>query len=516
MGFYIRKGFNFGPLRLNLSRSGLGASIGVPGARFGVGPRGSYVHLGRGGFYYRKTLSLASLPPRSRPGPVPSPPVVSDDIQEISSADATTIVDVSATDLLQELNRIKRRFDIFPVILTVAAPMMIAVLVTTFSNGLQPWFPLAALAAATVLAVAARHYDVTNGTVILNYSLGPEAEAEFSRLQTSFQTLAACHRVWHLDALGHTLDWKHNAGASSLISRSDAQRFLAAPPKVICNVKVPAIKAKRKALYFFPDRLLVYDSSGVGAIRYSQLQTSAGHSRFVESEYVPGDATQVGTTWRSVSKAGGPDRRFNNNRQFPILQYGILALQTAAGLNELFQCSAAEGPTAFATEISAFSRQDASTGDVSFETLGRGSVFARVSLGVATLLMGALTITLISNLWKQATAEDTAAAAHTTRLQFAAVLSQTVHANAKHNNVSLSSSDDALLFAFTNEGPKASRRDGLTPFNKKTFFREFLVPKTECDLCSLGFKRLELSANGKALPPQALDCAPSQNPAAVN
>ena len=28
MGFYIQKGFNFGSLRLNLSRSGLGASFG--------------------------------------------------------------------------------------------------------------------------------------------------------------------------------------------------------------------------------------------------------------------------------------------------------------------------------------------------------------------------------------------------------------------------------------------------------------------------------------------------------
>jgi hypothetical protein len=33
MGFYLRKGFNFGPLRLNLSRSGLGTSFGVTGGR---------------------------------------------------------------------------------------------------------------------------------------------------------------------------------------------------------------------------------------------------------------------------------------------------------------------------------------------------------------------------------------------------------------------------------------------------------------------------------------------------
>src|SRR6266849_4502258 len=42
MGFYLRKAFGFGPFRLNLSRSGLGVSFGVKGARIGVGPRGSY------------------------------------------------------------------------------------------------------------------------------------------------------------------------------------------------------------------------------------------------------------------------------------------------------------------------------------------------------------------------------------------------------------------------------------------------------------------------------------------
>jgi len=64
VGFYIRKGFNLGPLRLNLSRSGLGASFGVKGARIGIGPRGRYIHLGRGGLYYRQ-----SLEPRRSPNP---------------------------------------------------------------------------------------------------------------------------------------------------------------------------------------------------------------------------------------------------------------------------------------------------------------------------------------------------------------------------------------------------------------------------------------------------------------
>jgi len=56
MGFYIRKSFRAGPVRLNLSKSGLGVSAGVKGLRVGSGPRGSYIHAGRGGLYYRKKL----------------------------------------------------------------------------------------------------------------------------------------------------------------------------------------------------------------------------------------------------------------------------------------------------------------------------------------------------------------------------------------------------------------------------------------------------------------------------
>ena len=57
MGFYLKKGFNIGPVRVNLSKSGVGVSIGGKGLRFGSGPKGNYVHAGRGGLYYRRRLS---------------------------------------------------------------------------------------------------------------------------------------------------------------------------------------------------------------------------------------------------------------------------------------------------------------------------------------------------------------------------------------------------------------------------------------------------------------------------
>jgi Protein of unknown function (DUF4236) len=262
MGFYIRKGFNFGPLRLNLSRSGLGASVGVKGARVGIGPRGSYVHLGRGGFYYRQSLTPDVRPSGPHQPSVPLSPTAGAELLEIRSSDAATIIDASATDLLQALNRVKRRVDILPFLVTVGAIFLIAVV----ASGREWWFELAAFVGVAMLAVAGRHEDVTNGTVILNYSLESEAVVEFSKLKTAFQSFTSCQRLWHLDASAETSDWKRNAGASSLIGKSGAQGLLGAPPRIVCNVEVPTLKSRRKSLYFFPDRLLVYDSSGVGAM----------------------------------------------------------------------------------------------------------------------------------------------------------------------------------------------------------------------------------------------------------
>jgi len=69
MAFYIRKSFKLGPLRFNLSKSGVGVSAGVKGARIGVDARGKkYIHLGRGGIYYRRNLEDGAESAASGPG----------------------------------------------------------------------------------------------------------------------------------------------------------------------------------------------------------------------------------------------------------------------------------------------------------------------------------------------------------------------------------------------------------------------------------------------------------------
>jgi hypothetical protein len=57
MAIYLKKTFKFGPFNINLSKSGVGFSAGVKGARISKCPRGTFVNIGKNGIHYRKSLT---------------------------------------------------------------------------------------------------------------------------------------------------------------------------------------------------------------------------------------------------------------------------------------------------------------------------------------------------------------------------------------------------------------------------------------------------------------------------
>jgi len=504
VGFYMRKGFNFGPIRLNLSRSGFGASVGVKGARLGITPRGeTYVHLGRSGLYYRQTLTR-----HSHQGVIPNyrPPALlpGEQLQEITSASAQTIVDSSATDLLRELNIVKRRMDLFPVVAIVG----VFLLLRTIQVQTDWWLWIAATLAVILFAVLARHSDVTNGTLILRYALEGQAAERASRLRDVMTRFAACDKIWRVDAAGRTYDWKRNAGASVTERRHQTHVSFGCPTKVNCNISVPMLKAGRKSLYFFPDRLLVYDSSGVGAISYEELQVQIGQTQFIETEYVRG-ATQVGTTWRFVNKNGGPDRRFNNNRQLPIMLYGELSLRSNSGLNEWFQCSVPTSPAEVSTVLGTLKPASAPGGiDVSFDAPEKDQGWTRVGLWFGVALMAVIVLFSSPMSSSSPTSEEQAVQAklrtvqsNQRKQQFAQDLAHRLRDQHK-SNITVAATNDTLYLTVVRETAKAAQRDGVKPMDKKLLFAKLLQPDVETTVCNYGFRTIRATVNGN--PPNEL------------
>ena len=145
--------------------------------------------------------------------------------------------------------------------------------------------------------------------------------------------------MWSINEERLTRDWKRNAGATSLVNRRRARASTALPGRVVTNIRAGAIELDSAKLYFFPDRLYVARPSGVEAWSYGDIGAEHGTVRFVEGEHVPPDAKVVDHTWLYVNKDGGPDRRFNNNRQLPVALYGTLELGLGSGRGLSLQLS---------------------------------------------------------------------------------------------------------------------------------------------------------------------------------
>ena len=113
----------------------------------------------------------------------------------------------------------------------------------------------------------------------------------------------------------------------------------AEPPYVKTNIETIAVAVGRQTLHFFPDRVLVYDPNGVGAVGYQELRIDVSETRFIENDSVPRDAEVVDRTWKYVNKSGGPDNRFKDNKELPVCRYEEITLSSQSGLNEVLQLS---------------------------------------------------------------------------------------------------------------------------------------------------------------------------------
>src|ERR1700683_3265934 len=338
MGFYVRKSIKAGPFRYNLSKSGVGVSVGVPGFRVGTGPRGNYIRAGKGGVYYRATLGGSRRSPAvaSRPARVPPPAVGADvPMEDVTGASAAELVPTGADDLVSQLNAAGRH-------VPLGWPTLLIVLVLSIAAGGVG--AIVALALGLPLSFWLYQRDRARRSVVVFYDVEDDHARWFASLVENFEALIKMSQAWRVNTSGRvqsTYQYKVNSGAKDIVKRVDAKRSLRGPKNLAANISVPTVESGRQALHFLPDRLVVRDGRRFSDLSYGALAARYSPQRFIESGRTPRDAQQVDTTWRYVNVKGGPDRRFKDNKQLPVMLYGQLDLSAPGGLHWLIECSRA-------------------------------------------------------------------------------------------------------------------------------------------------------------------------------
>ena len=348
MAWYLRKYVRLGPVRFNLSKSGIGTSIGVKGFRVGVRPNGrSYLHAGRYGLYYRQELGGGAS--KNEPAPsenehinLPQPNTI-----HLNSATSQELTPQSRKELISRLNQSYKalRLDYL-----CGAILLILSLILMDQISI---LGAVSIILGIVITVAVANWESKRRTVTITYEFEDDKASVFKQLISAFNNLASNKNVWALIDSRNVYDShesKLNAGAGNLINRSDVQVGEGKPPWVNTNIDVPVLNARKQTLYMMPDGIFVYDNKGVGFVEYEDVSVSDSTTRFIE-ERPPSDAKIVDHTWKYPNKKGGPDRRFKNNYEIPICLYGELKIKSKSGMFLYIMTSMHDSPSRFSHEF---------------------------------------------------------------------------------------------------------------------------------------------------------------------
>ena len=144
---------------------------------------------------------------------------------------------------------------------------------------------------------------------------------------------------------------KTNAGASHNVKRSPFKIYTKAPYFFTSNIDTAYMKFASKIVVFLPDKIIIVKGTKVGMASYKDLNIIQSYTPFIESDKVPSDAEVLRYTWKYVNRDGGPDKRFKNNRQYPVCKYGDLIISEGNNLYIRMMCSNYEKSEIFSEDF---------------------------------------------------------------------------------------------------------------------------------------------------------------------
>jgi hypothetical protein len=360
---------------LNLSKSGLSASIGAAPFTVNVGPHGLYgtASLPGTGISYRQKFEGSvshpqNIPPSpastlpSLPSIVPTPerpllprPIATPTlpIQEVHSASTEVLTSDSLREIKKLLQTAYEEHEDISQHLRVAQQEK-----QTANHRYQSWkdgFLLMKLfkqnfakrreeSETADAKVAELEEQLRLTTIATHVDIAKEQAEPYFKMRDDFAALCECEAAWDIKSYQATDKFHERTTAEARVDRQRVSFSLGTCDLVQWEQKIPHMQnAKGGDLFLYPGFILYRAArQAFSVIDFHDVRGNCNLVKFQEDQGVPKDSKVIGQTWTKANKDGSRDKRFVGNHQIPIVAYASLSLKSNGGLWEEFQFSNVE------------------------------------------------------------------------------------------------------------------------------------------------------------------------------
>lgn len=182
--------------------------------------------------------------------------------------------------------------------------------------------------------------DVSRKDTQINYEITSGYSNIFNNINLSISELHKSKQILFLEGKKKNLEAKHNFGYDTLPILKEVTIKLDKPPHINVNIDVWHIHCSNADLYFLPDQILLYSNSLVSGLKYSELIIKTGLEEVIweGNVKITSDCKVTDKVWKYINKDGTQDKRFNNNYNLPIIEYGVIEF-SISGINLKFYVS---------------------------------------------------------------------------------------------------------------------------------------------------------------------------------
>ena len=307
MGVRFRKSINLGKgFRINMSKSGPGFSWGGKGFRLTKTAKGNIrgtAYIPGTGLSYQKEFKNP-LNDLGKNHTEENKNKEGKTINKTSAIDFKNIKSTALEDVL-ESRKEERPYKLVGIILSVAG---------IFLFFINPLF-----IGLTIIGAILYFYKKNPEPVSLEYDFEDGSKEEYNLSNKLLAGILESDEVFLINDLENDL----------ILDRSPLRLVKDLPNGIDTNVEIISLKADDISISFLPDALLLAKNKDLKAIDYKDLRVDLRAEDFKDEGKVAKDARVLEKTYKHANKDGSPDKRYKDNPEVSLVEYGILQMENS-------------------------------------------------------------------------------------------------------------------------------------------------------------------------------------------